>query len=158
MLDFIVKYWVEFLFGLMAAGITLFLKEFLRLYKREHQDAQKEICTILRKEMGDMFNQSHKEILTTYQLSQQDDKKLQAQINSVQEEMKSLKKGLLSMQGKQFKQECRALLEDGHEITLDEFQELDADHQAYNALGGNHNGDHLFELVKKKVENTLTTN
>ena len=39
-----------------------------------------------------------------------------------------------------------------HIITLDEWEELDIDHTAYNGLGGNHKGDHLFSLVKKKVE------
>ena len=38
----------------------------------------------------------------------------------------------------------------------DEWEEIDADHEAYNGLGGNHKGDHLYELVKKKAENTLT--
>jgi hypothetical protein len=47
------------------------------------------------------------------------------------------------------------LLEEGHEITIEEFKDLDKDHDVYNALGGNHNGDHLYDLVKKKVENKL---
>lgn len=60
------------------------------------------------------------------------------------------------MQGKNFKSDCRRLLDENHEITLDEWEEIDADHEAYNGLGGNHRGDELFELVKKKVENTIT--
>ena len=55
------------------------------------------------------------------------------------------------MQGKNFKSDCRRLLDENHEITLDEWEEIDADHEAYNGLGGNHRGDELFELVKKKV-------
>lgn len=155
MLDFIFKYWVEFLFGIIAVGITAFFKQFFAMYKKEHARAQEELCTKLSKEITENFDKAHKETLVAYDLSQKDDKKLQTQIDFMQDEMKSVKKGLLSVQGKQFKEECRRLLEDGHDITLDEFQELDTDHEAYNALGGNHNGDHLFDLVKKKVENTL---
>ena len=29
-------------------------------------------------------------------------------------------------------------------------------YKLHNGLGGNHKGDHLYELVKKKAENTLT--
>jgi len=70
--------------------------------------------------------------------------------------MSHLKAGLLSMQGKEFKAECRKLLDENHQITLDEWEELDADHEAYNGLGGNHRGDQLFEMVKKKAENIFT--
>ena len=44
-----------------------------------------------------------------------------------------------------------------HTISLDEWEEIDADHEAYNRLGGNHKGDELFRLVKEKALKTLTT-
>ena len=66
-----------------------------------------------------------------------------------------MRSGLLSIQGRDFKRHCRELLDDEHEITLDEWEQIDADHEAYNGLGGNHKGDQLYELVKKKVENNL---
>ena len=88
--------------------------------------------------------------------SKADDEVLQNQISNLSDEMRSLKKGLLSIQGKEFRANCRKLLEDGHEITLDEWEEIDADHEAYNGLGGNHKGDQLYGLVKKKAEKILT--
>ena len=66
--------------------------------------------------------------------------------------LKSLKRGLLSVQGRQFKTDCKKLLTEGHTITFEEFQQINEDHQAYHDLGGNHNGDTLFDLVKKKAE------
>lgn len=88
--------------------------------------------------------------------SKADDAYLQGQISEVSNELGFLKAGLLSIQGKEFRENCRELLADDHEITLDEWEEIDADHEAYNGLGGNHKGDHLYELVKKKAERTLT--
>lgn len=35
MLDFIAKYWLEFLFGIIALGLTGLTKYFYNLYKKE---------------------------------------------------------------------------------------------------------------------------
>jgi hypothetical protein len=72
----------------------------------------------------------------------------------LQNEIKTLKSGLLSVQGRMFKSDCKKLLEEDHEITLEEYEEITRDHHAYNSLGGNHNGDQLYLLVRKKVENS----
>jgi chaperonin cofactor prefoldin len=60
------------------------------------------------------------------------------------------------MQEKIFKNQCRAYLEEGYKISLAEFEALDADHDTYNSLGGNHDGDALFEMVKQKVAKDLS--
>ena len=57
---------------------------------------------------------------------------------------------MLSVQGKQFKDECHLLLNDSHHITLDEYQNISNEHKVYNSLGGNHEGDELFRLVGVK--------
>ena len=88
--------------------------------------------------------------------SKADDAYLQGQISEMSNELGFLKAGLLSIQGKEFRENCRKLLADDHEITLDEWEEIDADHEAYNGLGGNHKGDHLYEFVKKNAERILT--
>ena len=36
MLDFIVTYWLEFLFGLIAAAVTFLIKQYYNLYKKVH--------------------------------------------------------------------------------------------------------------------------
>lgn len=64
--------------------------------------------------------------------------------------MNVLKGGILSIQGRGFKHDCRKLLEDGHIITLNEFEALGAEHNIYKSLGGNSHGDALFDLVKVK--------
>lgn len=176
-----IKYWVEFLLGLIVTGGGFFLKKYIRLEKEDHQRSQEAHYKALtdkiqeeNKAMIDSLAKEHDEInkksderyyeITTKvseamiagrEESKADDAALQTQIHGLSNELYCLKAGLLSMQGKEFRADCRRLLDENHEITLDEWEEIDADHEAYNGLGGNHKGDHLFGLVKKKVENTL---
>lgn len=145
MFDFIVKYWVEFAFGLIVAGGGFFIKRYWAMSKAEH-----------KREQEQFYNQIKNEIEKSCQSSAAGDEQLQKQIDESHIRMEALRMGILSIQGKNFCADCQRLLEDGHVITLDEFQSIDQDHEAYNALGGNHNGDHLFELVKRKAENNLT--
>ena len=112
---------------------------------KQSQDTYIEITTKVQEAM-----------LTGRDESKSDDAYLQGQISEMSSELGFLKAGLLPIQGKEFRENCRKLLADDHEITLDEWEEIDADHEAYNGLGGNHKGDHLYELVKKKAERTLT--
>lgn len=65
--------------------------------------------------------------------------------------MYSLKRGILSIQGKVFKEKCEALL-NAETITTQQYEDLLDDHEAYNGLGGNHRGDQLFDLVTKKYQ------
>lgn len=178
----LIKYWVEFLLGLIVAGGGFFLKRYIRLERLEREHSQdehfKKLTDKIQEEnkiMIESLVQEHDEInkrsdkryneitskvaeamIVGREESKADDAALQNQIHTLSNEMDCLKAGLLSMQGKEFREGCRKLLADDHEITLDEWEEIDADHEAYNGLGGNHRGDHLFELVKKKVEKTLT--
>lgn len=76
-------------------------------------------------------------------------------MNALSIVLNSLKRGLLSVQGRQFKADCKRLLDPNHVITIEEFQQINEDHEAYHALGGNHNGDAIFELVKKKAEEKI---
>lgn len=178
----LIKYWVEFLLGLIVAGGGFFLKRYIALEKKESERKQdehfKQLMTQIQEENKAMVQslvQEHEEMnqrsderyheitskvaeamIAGREESKADDEALQQQIHTLSNEMDCLKAGLLSMQGKEFRASCHRLLDENHEITLDEWEEIDADHEAYNGLGGNHRGDHLFELVKKKVENTLT--
>lgn len=108
-----------------------------------------------QKEQNDFYNKIKSEIDKGYGQSQKDDETLQSEINDITGVLKGLKRGLLSVQGRQFKSDCRKLLKEDHIISFEEFQQINEDHEAYHELGGNHNGDALFELVKKKAEKEL---
>ena len=172
------KYWVELVLGLIVTGGGFLIKRYLRLEKEERQREQKEyfdnvlkkiqsenqqVLKSLEKE-HDKMNQNSKdkynEINTKVdealeagrEESKSDDAVLEKEISALEKNITALTAGVLSMQGKEFRNNCRKLLAEDHVITLDEWEELDKDHMAYYGLGGNHKGDHLFSLVKKKVE------
>lgn len=172
------KYWVELILGLIVTGGGFLIKRYLRLEKEERQREQKEFFdNILKKIQSenqqalkslekehDKMNQNsedkYDEINTKVdkaleagrEESKSDDAVLEKEISALEKNITALTAGVLSMQGKEFRNNCRKLLAEDHVITLDEWEELDKDHMAYNGLGGNHKGDHLFSLVKKKVE------
>lgn len=174
----VLKYWVEFILGLIVAGGGFLIKRYLRLEKEERQREQREyfdkmlekiqsdnqqILKSLEKEHDKMNQNSedkYNEINTKVdkalkagrEESKADDAVLEKEISAMKKNITALTAGVLSMQGKEFINNCRKLLAENHIITLDEWEELDIDHTAYNGLGGNHKGDHLFSLVKKKVE------
>jgi hypothetical protein len=174
----VLKYWVEFILGLIVAGGGFLIKRYLRLEKEERQREQREyfdkmlekiqsnnqqILKSLEKEHDKMNQNSedkYNEINTKVdkaleagrEESKADDAVLEKEISVMKKNITALTAGVLSMQGKEFINNCRKLLAEDHIITLDEWEELDIDHTAYNGLGGNHKGDHLFSLVKKKVE------
>ena len=168
------KYWVEVLLGLVAAGLGFLFKRYLQLERKEYytklttdiKNENKAIIELLTTkyveidkkveeeyeqvlhDVDDIIEKEHKE-------SKADDALLQNEIDDLMGQMSCLKAGLLSMQGKEFRNNCRDLLNEDHTITLDEWEEIDADHEAYNGLGGNHKGDHLYGLVKTKFEKGL---
>ena len=177
-----IKYWIEFLLGLVVAGGGFFIKRYTKLEREERQRSQDAHYQALtdkiqeeNKNMIDSLVKEHDEInrradercneitskvkeamVAGREESKQDDAVLQGQITQIANELDALLAGMLSMQGKEFREECKKLLDEDHEITLDEWEEIDADHEAYNGLGGNHRGDYFFELVKKKAEHHLT--
>lgn len=174
----VLKYWVELILGLIVAGGGFVIKRYLRLEKEERQREQREyfdkMLDKIQKENQQVLKYLEKEHDTMNQNSEDrydeintkvdkaleagreefksDDAVLEKEISALEKNITALTAGILSMQGKEFRNNCRKLLVEDHVITLDEWEELDKDHMAYNGMGGNHKGDHLFSLVKKKVE------
>lgn len=172
------KYWVELILGLIVTGGGFLIKRYLRLEKEERQREQKEyfdnvlkkiqsenqqVLKSLEKEHDKMNQNSedkYDEINTKVdkalemgrEESKSDDAVLEKEISELEKNITALTAGILSIQGKEFRNNCRKLLAEDHIIALEEWEELDKDHMVYNGLGGNYKGDHLFSLVKKKVE------
>ena len=107
--------------------------------------------------MSNLIEQNHKDTLSIIheqkEASKAGDKKLQENIESIMVEFNILKNGILSIQSRQFKKDCRTLLEPEHVITLQEYENISNEHHVYNSLHGNHEGDQLFELVHLKYTN-----
>lgn len=160
MLDFIAKYWLEFLFGIVALGLTGLTRYFYGLYKKEKQrledEAHEKIIVELKSKISDEHKITAELLQTERELSQQENDALKQEIYNLNDKIDVVSGGVLSIQGKQFKDDCRALLKPDHEITLDEFEEIESDHETYNKMGGNHTGDKLFQMVEQKFKNSLS--
>lgn len=142
MVEFIIKYWIEFLLGLITTALSFACKKFYKLYQSEKQHQKTKEQTAFYDDLKETIREVGKEAL-------EGDQKLQEQINKITS-------GVLSIQGKNFKQDCRELLKEGREITLTEFEAIQEEHNVYQTLGGNHDGDTLFEMVVKKATRSLT--
>jgi hypothetical protein len=153
--EFIIKYWLQFLLGLLTMGITFWVKHYSSwVLKKRAEDKEKFVQEIIDKmkiEMEEENARFRKE-------SEEADFSIEEEISTMNKTVESLKQGVLSIQGKQFKDNCRRLLEQGHEITLDEYRMCCEEHDIYNKLSGNHDGDTLFNLVSKKAEKLLGGN
>ena len=134
MLEFILTYWIEVLFGAVIAIGGYMVKRTLKSYRQERLEEKNAFLASIKKEISAEFERSN------------------GRETELAGEIKTLKAGLLSIQGRAFKNNCKRLLDPDHEISLEEYEEITKDHDAYNSLGGNHNGDELFILVRKKVE------
>ena len=134
MLEFILNYWIEVLFGAVIAIGGYMVKRTLKSYRQDRLDEKNAFLESIKKEISAEFERSN------------------SKETELAGEIKTLKAGLLSIQGRAFKNNCKRLLDPDHEISLEEYEEITKDHDAYNSLGGNHNGDELFILVRKKVE------
>ena len=138
LLDFVIKYWVEFAFGLIVTGGGYFVRRYLKMRENEQSRERAKFYDNFKKDIFIKYDEIKKE-------SENGDLELQKQLDL-------LRKGILSLQKKEFFKECQALLEEDHELTLDEYQQCIEDHDAYNGLKGNHRGDSLFALVEEKAK------
>lgn len=147
MIDTIINYWVVAACGLVAAFFTWLIryiirnenKKFQELLETREEKAKEAVICKLQKEIDEEVNKSNNS-----------DKAINADIESLKISVNNLTRGLLTVQGKEFKEDCRILLDPDHEITIDEYEDIVEDHEAYNGLGGNHRGDSLFRSVMKK--------
>jgi SPX domain protein involved in polyphosphate accumulation len=143
--EFIIRYWIDILFGMLVTAGAFITKRMIKSFKRERQDWIDEQKTAFADDV-------QKKLDKIETASNNADCVLQTQIDVLREELEALRIGILSVQGDQFKKHCRSLLKPGVIIELEEFEELDEEYTAYKKLGGNHNGDTLYNQVVKKYE------
>ncbi len=104
--------------------------------------------TGMKEQMGECYNNLLNVVKESEERSFAEDKIIHAEIDVI-------KSGMLSLEGRTFKEDCRKLLQDNHRITLAEYEAIQAEHVVYNNLGGNHEGDGLFSMVVAKYQNNL---
>lgn len=152
MLETIAEYWVVWACGIVAAGLVFFIK---RLFKLEREKIEAQLQKDREQLKTNIIDKIEDEIQVEVSRSNTADTEIRANIEVIENSLENLSKGILAVQGKEFKAECRALLEPGHVITLEEYEQIVEDHDAYHALGGNHKGDALFASVEQKWNGQL---
>lgn len=102
----------------------------------------------MKEQMAECYNNLIAVVKESDEKSIEEDKKIHKEIDVIRE-------GMLSVEGRAFRNECRRLLENDHIITFNEYEAILAEHITYNNLGGNHEGDGLFSMVQAKYQNQL---
>lgn len=153
-LDFFTKYWVQWIFGLIAAGIVAWTRHIIKLEKTSVAHTKAERMKEIRSEIVEELEEKIDEVR---QRSDKADEQMQLEINEIKTGINHLNSGILSIQSKQFREECIRLLNPDHFITFDEYQQFEEDYSAYKELGGNHNGDALHNRVVEKFTAQVTT-
>lgn len=148
MFEFIAKYWVEFVFGIIAAWLLGKVKHFQDLEKQQQENIRKALEEKIIKDVDE-------KISTLSNASTSEDKVLHSQLDNLDAKVDNMSKAILSMQGKQFRETCKELLQDNYVISTEEYLECIKDHDAYNGIGGNHQGDLLFKAVCKKYNSQV---
>lgn len=175
LLDFFVKYWTEFLFGIVAAGLLAGGRYIWTLFRDRLKDGLEEQITAitdvitkrlsetdekleaknisLANQVGDL--QADMKIMQQeIQTNKNDENLIEKKIDTLEDNLNTLKDGILSLQRKEFKEECRRLLNQEEPITYEQYTILQREHTVYNSLGGNHEGDQLFKLASMRYANT----
>lgn len=148
-LEWIARYWINWLCALVAGGVALFAKHYVKLQKQaleeKWKDKEKNMC-------GKIITTLEEEIKKVETQSQDEDSKLHKELDDVHNDLSTVSSGILSIQGKQFRDYCEYLLTSGHYITVDEYEEFESEYTVYKGLGGNHRGDALHDRVIDKIQ------
>lgn len=159
LVEFIAKYWLEVLFGLICAGVAGTAKYLIQSFHKERERRDEKLIETMENGLA-----AHKEQMKSDMTScsaglmkivSEQTEALKKTDELIHSEIDGLRDGMLSMQGRNFKSDCHKLLQENHTITAIEYEQALADHIVYNKLGGNHEGDALFSMVETKYKNTI---
>lgn len=162
--EFILKYWVEVVFGLIVSGLSFACRRYWKLWRAEQQyqktKEQEAFYDGILEKIDERFEKMNERFEETNNRITALDNKVEKKINEVHKDIQTsdarqeiLKEGLLSVQGNNFKRQCKALLEPTHKISETEWLQHQIDFEAYERLGGNDDGHDLHNAVAHKYYN-----
>ena len=132
--EFIIKYWLTALFGLIATGLGVLAKKYHKLWKQAKDVEKQKTYESLMNDVKTYVNDVIKE---------------------TEESHTKLYKAVLDVHQKQFQRDCYYYLKIPRDITLEEFESIYRNYEIYTSLGGNGIGTMLFEQVKEKYSTQL---
>lgn len=166
MVEFILKYWVEVLFGIVVTVGGFLLKHHFKLFKESLDHKMEERDDKLLEKMTKVLTVNNKAIQDSIDKLRSDTKDdidgiyvelvdLKDDIKDVRKDVESIRRGVLDIQGPQFKAKCKEVLQDSHQITVDEWLALKKEYEIYTGMGGNSDGSELYNLVHEKYSKHL---
>ena len=117
---------------------------------KETNMCSKIICTFEKKIEEVRKNSSEKEASIRNDLTNMHEE-LAKKDSEIKKDIGTLQEGILSIQGKQFRELCKELLKKDY-ISVEEYDEFEEEYAVYKSLGGNHKGDALHERVVRKCD------
>ena len=158
-LQWIGAHWVEWVFCIVGIVLTFLAKHHVKVQKELMEEKWKDkeknmcgkiICTLEEKINEVRKNSTEKEAGIKNDLNNMHEE-LAGQDTEIRKNIGVLQDGILSIQGKQFRELCKELLKQDY-ITVEEYEDFEAEYAVYKSLGGNHRGDSLHERVVKKCD------
>lgn len=164
--EFILKYWVEVLFGIVVTGGGFLLRHHFKLFKESLDHKMENRDDKLLDKVAKLLAASNKTIQGSIDKLQSDTKDdidgvyaelvdLKDDIKNVHKDVENIRRGVLDVQGPQFKAKCKEILQDSHQITVDEWLALKKEYEIYTGMGGNSDGSELYKLVHEKYSKYL---
>lgn len=164
--EFILKYWVEVLFGIVVTGGGFLLKHHFKLFKESLDHKMENRDDKLLDKVAKLLAASNKTIQESIDKLRSDTKDdidgvyaelvdLKDDIKDIRKDVESIRRGVLDVQGPQFKAKCKEVLQDSHQITVDEWLALKKEYEIYTGMGGNSDGSELYKLVHEKYSKHL---
>lgn len=173
---FFAKYWLTFIFGLVSAGLAAALTKMKKRYQTGKKVEQDQELEPFKKQILADVQELKEEVLGIVQEKEEEFEQEELNINN---EMKQLHKeivdshkeiyhileisrevsqgyrdlyqeGLLYNMRKEYFKDCKKLLDPEYVISFEDFSQISADHDLYNRLGGNHQGDIYFKAIQDK--------
>lgn len=147
-LEWLGKYWLEWLCGLVATGALFFAKHYIKIQRQVNEEKWKDKEKNMR---GKIITTLEDRIQGVEDKSAAEDVIIHNELDEIHSEVDTIESGILSVQGKQFREMCEDLLKQDY-ITVEEYEEFEEEYAVYKGLGGNHRGDSLHARVVAKVD------
>ena len=165
-LQWIAQYWVSWVCALIAGGVIFFAKRYISMEKKaaeeKWKDKEMNMCgkiitnfdekiEEIKTVSNDKESRLYESVQTVQNNLEKSDKIIFDDLSNIHGEVDIIESGILSIQGKQFREMCEDLLKQDY-ITVEEYEEFEEEYAVYKGLGGNHRGDSLHARVVTKVD------
>lgn len=152
MIQWIVKYWVQVIFGLVVGGLGFLCKKFFDLYIT---DIKNNMIKEIQKQAVQITKDQEENVAKLIEINKTDIRSLMEENNSQNAKIANIYNGVINLQAVSFKCYCRKLLDENYNMTLADFENCQHEYQVYTSLGGNGQGTILYNLVCEKAKNLV---